>query len=74
MAEQSNPFEEKARLAKATKLADILWSINRRSAEIPLMTQNQWDLAAMTAGVSAPSAKTRELVAEILKTREITNA
>ena len=72
-----NPHETSARLAKATKLADIIQATRMRSEEIergivehPDLVAEMWLAVAQEAGVPKPSETTQKLVLELLKARE----
>jgi hypothetical protein len=61
-----NPYEFAGRVAKARKLAEALRTHGISQADALLMDEAIWKLAAMGAGVSAPSMVTQMMAIEDL--------
>lgn len=66
----ANEFADKARRAKATKLADTLAGSNLGSEAAKTITQEQWRALAAAIPVNSPSAETQALVVQLLRDRE----
>jgi hypothetical protein len=63
--------EQQARLAKATKIADVIEAHpdKIRLEDVATLTTDQWVLLASAARTNVPSSKTRALVIQLLMER-----
>lgn len=66
-APTDNPYEDAARLAKATLLADVLAAAG---ADPDRVTAEQWGLAQTIARVPPASERTRRLTRDLLRRRQ----
>lgn len=66
----TNTHEERARLQRAWKLADVLQHAGETAAGAEEMAIEQWEMAAAVAGITPPSSETREMALELLRLRE----
>lgn len=66
----SNPYEQDARVAKATALVDLFHQSGIAAEQLVDVTDDQWKQVAQAAGVNPPSPDTRALVTRLLTQRE----
>jgi hypothetical protein len=63
-----NPYEEEARMRKASKLITLFTQCTHSTPdEIRYLDEAGWAAASQLAGVNLPSSTTRELVIEMME-------
>lgn len=66
-----NIYELLNREKKAAAIVEVLERFGITAAEIALGSEQEWATAAKAAGVNAPKEKTRALVVEMLRSRQV---
>jgi len=68
--ESVNRYEALSRERKACTLADTLQRHGITAAEAEAASDSDWELACKAAGTRLPSAETRRIVVQMLRSRE----